>query len=628
MAEAGGAEPGKPPPVASLERALDQVCDFLGRAEQSARVRALVIEARRLRNAVGNWRSITPDADVREEMIARVLRLANDAEDVVAAERPPSETPEEAGSGAGVSPHDTPTAVYQKRTLAIGLRLGPVQASAAQPVASLPPKKNPPPGAAMFLAGLAGGQEGQAAPTGPLDGNGRRSAPDGRAVPELATTVPGRPPAGAGVAPIPTIDLGATVSTGLAMTVVKASPGLQRGSLTRDQALQLDRVVAPPGRDVGVQEAHAQQAAAKPNESALAATFVSPPSLVFDRSALPQLNAQPPQPQPQPQPAARPFERTYASPPSLVFDRVVPPPAQNHVADVKPPQRAEEATFEEPPSLHIGQMNRPPEDSSGPTSDFGSSVYPDAISVRSLPPPEALDPRFVMVRDPYSPQADAYRTLRRKLSTITATTIAVTSALPREGKTTCAINLALALRETIRGRILIVDANIRSPGIATTLQFDPPLCFTEQLQRHRDDRLAPWIVVEQAAPSVAAQPGKEGVETTSDRNNPSAFKSPEARPSILAPIHVLAINPRAERPPMIDAVAFSMGMESLKRAGYAYIILDTPPVLGSMDMNVIGDSVDGVLLTSLIKKSTRGSLRQAIERLRPAPVLGVVLLDY
>ncbi|KYF54823.1 hypothetical protein BE08_35395 [Sorangium cellulosum] len=102
MAETGGAEPGKPPPVASLERALDQVCDFLSRAEQTARVRALVIEARRLRNVVGNWRSIAPDPDVREEMIARVLRLANDA-------RPrPAPRERRRGRGLGGAPERQP----------------------------------------------------------------------------------------------------------------------------------------------------------------------------------------------------------------------------------------------------------------------------------------------------------------------------------------------------------------------------------------------------------------------------------------------------------------------------------------------------------------------------------------
>ncbi len=123
-------------------------------------------------------------------------------------------------------------------------------------------------------------------------------------------------------------------------------------------------------------------------------------------------------------------------------------------------------------------------------------------------------------------------------------------------------------------------------------------------------------------------PGDEGGESSSDRNAaPIGARSSDARLALQTPVHILAVDPRTERPPIFDGVAFSTAIESLKRAGYSYIIIDTPPVLGSMDLNVIGDSVDGVVLTSLVKKSTRKAIRQAIEQLRPAPILGVVLLD-
>src|SRR5262249_45989884 len=58
--------------------------------------------------------------------------------------------------------------------------------------------------------------------------------------------------------------------------------------------------------------------------------------------------------------------------------------------------------------------------------------------------PESLDARLVMLRDPTSSQARAYRALRhRLLSTPDIRVIAITSARPGDGKTTCAANLAL-----------------------------------------------------------------------------------------------------------------------------------------------------------------------------------------
>ena len=59
-------------------------------------------------------------------------------------------------------------------------------------------------------------------------------------------------------------------------------------------------------------------------------------------------------------------------------------------------------------------------------------------------------------------------------------------------------------------------------------------------------------------------------------------------------------------------------MERLKQAGYDYIIVDTPPVLGSVDCNVIADSMDGMLFAALSLKSKRKEMRRAVEQLEPA----------
>ncbi|WP_437781897.1 hypothetical protein [Sorangium sp. So ce1097] len=609
MAETGGAEPGKPPPVASLERALDQVCDFLSRAEQTARVRALVIEARRLRNVVGNWRSIAPDPDVREEMIARVLRLANDAEDVVSAERPSASQEDPNAFDSPTIRQDLPPGGHLQPPHGVGLRLGPAPMPGGHPgMQQPPPARAPSPPATLFLAGGAPANHG---------GHPGHVAVHGVHTPAL----PAGPERPGGVSPAVTrvLDLSATLS----------SPGLVSSGGSASPPVPIERVIAPPARDVGVRDAAAHPAGSPPIERSFGGAFPSPPSLVFDRVVPPaarevtvrEVSQQPHQPH-QP-PLERSATSTFASPPSLIFNRVVSTPAHQAV-DAK--LQSLDPTFEEPPSLHIEHMRSLPSvpETAGllPEESLGGL---GEVTVRQLPMPDAVDRKIVMVHAPYSPQADAYRTLRRKLPSGAGTTIAVTSASPGEGKTSCAINLALALRETVRGRVLLIEANIRTPGIAKALRFDPPSCFTEQLQRHVSDRYAPWVVVEQAAPTPAVAPGED--PESSERNGPSATRSPDARLSLQTPVHILAVDPSKERPPMLDAVAFSAAIESLRRAGYSYIIIDTPPVLGSMDVNVIADSVSGVVMTSLVKKSTRKAIRQAIEQLRPAPILGVVLLD-
>jgi Mrp family chromosome partitioning ATPase len=215
------------------------------------------------------------------------------------------------------------------------------------------------------------------------------------------------------------------------------------------------------------------------------------------------------------------------------------------------------------------------------------------LDVRPVRLPDEIDERLVMLREPYGVRADAFRALRHRLSRSgDPRIIAVSSARRGEGKTTTAINLAIALREGARGRVLLAEANLRFPSIAAQLGFSPPECFSRQLARHRREPLEPWTAVEQ-----------------------------------IPPLHVMAVDPASVQAPLLDPVAFSIAMDRLRLAGYDYIVVDTPPVLGSADVNMIADSVDGVLLATWARKSSGKALKQAVYQLGSVHVLGAVMMD-
>jgi Mrp family chromosome partitioning ATPase len=172
-------------------------------------------------------------------------------------------------------------------------------------------------------------------------------------------------------------------------------------------------------------------------------------------------------------------------------------------------------------------------------------------------------------------------------------TVVVTAAGAEEGKTTCAVNLAIALGECGRARVLLLEANLRTPALAQIFGFSPPICFRDQLVRHREQPLEPWSVVEVLGPSL----------------------------------HVAAVRPAAEPHALLDAPAFAIAIERLRLAEYDYIVIDTPPVLGSADVNLIADSADAIVLAARARWSSGRNVRRAIEQLSPARVLGVALLD-
>ncbi len=208
-------------------------------------------------------------------------------------------------------------------------------------------------------------------------------------------------------------------------------------------------------------------------------------------------------------------------------------------------------------------------------------------------PPDP-DPRLILVREPDSVRAASFRVMRHRIAERgDPRVIAVTGPGSRDGKTTAAANLALALSEFGRARVLLLEANMRAPQIAVLFGFLPPECFSVQMQRHRDRPMDPWSIVEAFSPSL----------------------------------HVLAVKPGESNRPLLDAPAFAIAIEALLRVGYDYIVIDTPGVLGSADVNLIEDYVDAVILTARSGRTMGRSLRAAVEQLSPRKLLGVMLLD-
>ena len=232
------------------------------------------------------------------------------------------------------------------------------------------------------------------------------------------------------------------------------------------------------------------------------------------------------------------------------------------------------------------------------------AVEPSLPTVTSQPPQiemtqhhlpdERLDGRLVLVTDPDSQTAANFRVLRHHLLEAGRPQVIVVSS-PRtgDGKTTTAVNLALALAECGRAKVLLVEAHLRRPQLASVFRFVPPWCFAEQLETHRHQPMVPWGLVD----------------------IPQLW------------LHVAAINPRIEQRQLLDAPAFAIAMERLRLGGDDHIVIDTPPTLGSADVNLIQDAADGVVLALRAKRSTARDLRAAVEQLTPARILGTVLLE-
>jgi Mrp family chromosome partitioning ATPase len=223
----------------------------------------------------------------------------------------------------------------------------------------------------------------------------------------------------------------------------------------------------------------------------------------------------------------------------------------------------------------------------GPTPEIG-------LTQHHLPKDESPDPRLELVIDPDSDRSAQFRVLRHHLLELgKPQVIVVASPRPGDGKTTTALNLALALSECGRAKVLLADANVRHPQLANVFRVLPPWCFYEQLVTHRNQPMAPWSFID----------------------IPQLY------------LHVAPINPRIGKTQLLDAVAFEIAMERLRIAGYDHVVIDAPPVLGSADVNLMADAADGVVLALRAKRSTSRDLRKAIDQLGGNKVIGTVLVE-
>jgi Mrp family chromosome partitioning ATPase len=212
------------------------------------------------------------------------------------------------------------------------------------------------------------------------------------------------------------------------------------------------------------------------------------------------------------------------------------------------------------------------------------------VGSESIPLPTAPDGRLVMLRAPESVQAKSFRLLAHRLRhSGDPRVVLVTSPRAGEGKTTCAANLALALAEDGSRRVLLLEANVRSPVIADLFAVAEPIGLARQMAR-LETALVPWTTWELAGTRLSVLPSERGAGVAPTRG------------------------------------IFASALSDFSRV-FDHIVVDAPSALDSADANALVDSVDGVVLAARARQTRARELTRAASQLAPARMLGVVLLD-
>ena len=215
-------------------------------------------------------------------------------------------------------------------------------------------------------------------------------------------------------------------------------------------------------------------------------------------------------------------------------------------------------------------------------------------TVKSRQDVEQITGSVVMAALPYDPKvkneplsaesggtlAEAFRVLRTNLQFANLDAerqaILVSSAVPDEGKTLVATNLALSMAQGGRS-VLLIDADMRNPNVADLLGLENSVGIVT-------------VLVGRSSAEDATQAHASGISfmgTGPMPPNPAEVLDTQAMRDLLAQV----------------------------RKEYDAVVIDAPPMLPVADASILMTEVDGALLLVRHGSTTREQLRLAVKRI-------------
>lgn len=195
---------------------------------------------------------------------------------------------------------------------------------------------------------------------------------------------------------------------------------------------------------------------------------------------------------------------------------------------------------------------------------------------------DAIVPKQPLVTDlsPHHPRTESFRVLRTNLQFVdvdaTDKAFVVTSALSGEGKSSTAVNTALALAQAGQ-RVLLVDADLRRPRAGILLGVDDSVGLTT-------------VLIGKIAADEAVQTHESG-------------------------LHVLASGPVPPNPAELLQSQAMTDFVARVRSEYDVVVFDAPPLLPVADAAILASKTDGALVVTRHGKTTRDQLSDAVDRL-------------
>ena len=198
--------------------------------------------------------------------------------------------------------------------------------------------------------------------------------------------------------------------------------------------------------------------------------------------------------------------------------------------------------------------------------------------------------------EPGSPETEQYRTIKARFEYLSRTEekpirkIVLTSPGSGDGKTLTALNLALVLAQDNNKTVLMIDADLRKPGIRDYFVHQPRIGLVEAMN--------------------------------GDRPLASVLFRPEGSRLFILPSGSDAQNP-AE---LLGSIRMKMFLARLAEA-FDHIVIDTPPVGLFIDADVLAAFSDACLIIVRAGRSPKKRVARSVETMKKHNLIGIILND-
>jgi protein-tyrosine kinase len=226
-----------------------------------------------------------------------------------------------------------------------------------------------------------------------------------------------------------------------------------------------------------------------------------------------------------------------------------------------------------------------------------AAPVPPPVAPPVVPANQALSPKnpfLVNILDPHSPAAEEYRKLKSVLVKMTdaaefKNAIMVTSAVPNEGKSLTALNLAVSLAQGLDHTVLLIDADLRRPSLHNYLEIEQGVGLSDVLKG--EAQISETIV-----------------------------------PTGIGKLSVIRAGSYVDNPvELFSSQKMKALVDEMKhRYPDRYLIFDTPPLLPFAESRALAHVVDAVLFVVMERRASQSDITEALESVKGSGLLGVV----